>query len=1002
MLYAGTNLILGVPVDVTAGFQAAQVCEIWSPSRGRRVGGYLMVSSIESLGTVGVEGIIYVTFSDLPYGLNGNDYIAEGDALRLAGDPTVQSLISGPFQNFTTNTGASVLGRSFVEPLYESSRHDLYMVESNGSVRSAFPFNSDCLLGTVYSPILFDYTGLVVVARTQAPRGHWNGLGSRLGVLLTRQHLFVCRHYPLEGDLIHGFDELQSYTRIKRAKSEQSMQGVFRPGNGYMEPSSYPTWYVSSTGRNVLVDHPEVPPSTWGSFSDFAIQTFKFPFPATVFPPLMAVTNTPSLHFTDDDPVLVVNNSWMTASLMRGRFGASSSVSTFNNPWPAIPSGAFLNDMTSMLSVGDSGSILLYNHPDGTVCLGAIFSASWSYGLQISQSGVFQDCTPPPFDQEGACNFDDRACTTTGGTGSSIFTHAQMLAINVILNDTTWQVTPASMQSSVPEKNISPSDIVDTSPRWLILDAPASSSSSSSSSSYSSSSSSSSSSSAQATPPCIPPGILDGCPPMRDVTYDITTESPSTIHSEFGILSEVSVFGGGHGDSFPVDFATAGAVIVGEALPTLGQIRLRSSSSIGKGDVVSCLVNAKILRDLGDVSHRSLEDTLEGANSGLPERMGEALRMNVLLNAASMRNETGIDPSAPTERSAIYGSESLSWMDEKISTVGHKPISWGYAANRNPSVILSMAGSPDGTFIAFATDVGVIFADTTSGVVIGAPAGWSDIGGVFKISVQESSMIFFGRESILEYDTVSRQALLVPLDGVGGSVDDAGLRGQTYVVSSGNIIYSKPGASMSFIRRGGLDFDSDGVNDAVTLISDTNPSLVVFGLNFAISSDGYRFSRGAGTLPFSPTVAKRMNGFMVFGGSTGVFYDSRIPVFGAPSPTQLSIPTMADGTDITYESCNSIVVISSVGSDGQVRDEYMVCGFSTGHVVTVQPVTESGSGLGGSQSVTLQASAISYSGISCVHHVGYIGGRVVMAGFNEWKFMDENRINRLVSGIPLS
>ena len=416
MLYAGTNLILGVPVDVTAGFQAAQVCEIWSPSRGRRVGGYLMVSSIESLGAVGVEGIIYVTFSDLPYGLNGNDYIAEGDALRLAGDPTVQSLISGPFQNFTTNTGASVLGRSFVEPLYESSRHDLYMVESNGFVRSTFPFNFDCLLRTSYNPIVFDYTGLVVTARTQAPRGHWNGLGSRLGVLLTRQHLFVCRHYPLEGDFIQGFDAGQSYTRLKRAKSEQSTEGVFRPGNGYMEPSSYPTWYASSTGRNVFVDHPEVPPSTWGSFSDFAIQTFKFPFPATVFPPLMAVTNTPSLHFTDDDPVLVVNNSWMTASLMRGRFGASSSVSIFNNPWPAIPSGAFLNDMTSMLSVGDSGSILLYNHPDGTVCLGSIFSASWSYGLQISQSGVFQGCTPPPFDQEGACNFDDRACTTTGGT----------------------------------------------------------------------------------------------------------------------------------------------------------------------------------------------------------------------------------------------------------------------------------------------------------------------------------------------------------------------------------------------------------------------------------------------------------------------------------------------------------------------------------------------------------------------------------------------------------
>jgi hypothetical protein len=80
----------------------------------------------------------------------------------------------------------------------------------------------------------------------------------------------------------------------------------------------------------------------------------------------------------------------------------------------------------------------------------------------------------------------------------------------------------------------------------------------------------------------------------------------------------------------------------------------------------------------------------------------------------------------------------------------------------------------------------------------------------------------------------------------------------------------------------------------------------------------------------------------------------------------------------------------------------MVCGFSTGHVAVAQSVSVNNPGLGGSQSTTVQASTPSASGIGCVHHLAYVGGRVVVAGFNEWKFMDENRINRLVSGIPLS
>ena len=50
----------------------------------------------------------------------------------------------------------------------------------------------------------------------------------------------------------------------------------------------------------------------------------------------------------------------------------------------------------------------------------------------------------------------------------------------------------------------------------------------------------------------------------------------------------------------------------------------------------------------------------------------------------------------------------------------------------------------------------------------------------------------------------------------------------------------------------------------------------------------------------------------------------------------------------------------------------------------------------------LSVSDVMQSGLSSVQAICQVGDRIAIAGYNEWKFLDDNRINRIVSGVPLS
>ena len=138
MHYCGTKVQLELPLSSVADFGTGDVCRIFSPSRGRKVGDWFMVIAVTA-SSDGISGKIRVTFSVPPFG-SGNDYIADGDYVEKPNG--IRSNILGPFFNFYDNTASLRTGRGFLEPLYNPERHDLFTYDVDGSnVRASFPLN---------------------------------------------------------------------------------------------------------------------------------------------------------------------------------------------------------------------------------------------------------------------------------------------------------------------------------------------------------------------------------------------------------------------------------------------------------------------------------------------------------------------------------------------------------------------------------------------------------------------------------------------------------------------------------------------------------------------------------------------------------------------------------------------------------------------------------------------------------------------------------------------
>jgi len=138
---------------------------------------------------------------------------------------------------------------------------------------------------------------------------------------------------------------------------------------------------------------------------------------------------------------------------------------------------------------------------------------------------------------------------------------------------------------------------------------------------------------------------------------------------------------------------------------------------------------------------------------------------------------------------------------------------------------------------------------------------------------------------------------------------------------------------------------------------------------------------------------------LVYGGKSGVVYDRQLAWNASGSDGRLlEIPESSDGVSMTGVSCNSIFVFRSITQDGSLRDDYMICGFANGHICVVKqkidPIVLS--------STDLEAEIPQPTGMDCVHHLLEASGRIAVVGFNMWKYVDGNRVNRIVSGVPLS
>ena len=466
MYYTGTNLIGSLKVADATKFARANVCEIFTfrdGGAGRRVGSLAMVSSVSG-------DTVNLTFSSLPIGIN--DHIEQGDVLRLFLNPDVSSEIIGDFMDF--NDGSPHVGKSIDEPNYDAERHDLLNYESDGSTPlGTQPINFLCMRDSDFSPLSMDYTGLVYAGRTDAPRGHRNGMGSRIAVLITRQHLLMCDHYPPTTDTMYACADSVRFTITKRTNTEQGSTGFTYNalGNGVMILNRYPEWYMMQNGgETVRQKYSDIPMSAWSQFHDAVVQTFKNPVPARINPIRLGVTADPDRHFAVDSALAFVNNSWLTVSAMRfvSVVNQMAQAKVVNSPWAVMPSGVRLTDMQHCVAAGDSGSLLLHRHSQGTIFMGAALSGGTAYGLTVSSDGTFS-CTPPAFDGSGICSFDDRSTNSVINTGVSLLTPDMKRVLEIILSDLSWQTTQLQNPSN-PNKNISETDIIHTSAFFVDLD----------------------------------------------------------------------------------------------------------------------------------------------------------------------------------------------------------------------------------------------------------------------------------------------------------------------------------------------------------------------------------------------------------------------------------------------------------------------------------------------------------------------------------------------------
>jgi hypothetical protein len=458
---------------------------------GRSVGTWGILT--EKTPTVGNQGYLKVRHKDAnnhPGPGDPNDWITQGDIIAKAPlSLNINSPISGPFINTTVNG----ISTNYYQPIdnFNPDRHQIF---NYNPLNQTIPTskNSSVLINTDFAA--FNYSGLCFFERIlDKPRqyGGWNSLGNRLQVMLTRQHIMVCGHYPVT--LSKNFfvtDGTNFYSRKTRrtiSPSEYSIppnssnQPVI--GSGYMVPAQYPIWYaLQNPGKDILDEYPDLTLADFSVFADFLIQTIKNPVPENAtaifalnkkrFKLVPELTNKPYLLIQSSFHFAGINIYGSEYSTIYGidSLSAGTSSSFYVENISTIPQNILTTDFLNGFYSGDSGSALVfkYTKPDETTVYlsgGLVFNRTGDDRVNFNSDGTYQSCS--------LINVSDPPCsplltyTSEGLTsGFSVFDEKSYKVLEIILKDKSWQITASNrIIPNEPELNIEESDLIDTLPR---------------------------------------------------------------------------------------------------------------------------------------------------------------------------------------------------------------------------------------------------------------------------------------------------------------------------------------------------------------------------------------------------------------------------------------------------------------------------------------------------------------------------------------------------------
>jgi hypothetical protein len=307
MYYSTINQLVTLTVTgSTAGFAVGDdiVVQSSTPKTNIRIAGFT--------GNNGRTLLVKLTSSSVAAAaITPNSPFIKGDYIYKVSNPSLTAAVHS--DNWITQTAAypytSQDATWYGEPSYNPARHELFTY-SNGTHGVPTGYNSSFYQGTMFALTGTDMSCILMLSRPNVPFGWWNGLGSRLSCLLTRQHMLKIAHYPCDANELKCVSSDGTVHTVRGLTRSQHLSsvGVVIPddgsfptglsacGNGIMVLNQYPNWYKLKTGREIYEDY-DLDPTLFSTtnfstpFSEYYIQTFKTALPTTVKPILMPTIN---------------------------------------------------------------------------------------------------------------------------------------------------------------------------------------------------------------------------------------------------------------------------------------------------------------------------------------------------------------------------------------------------------------------------------------------------------------------------------------------------------------------------------------------------------------------------------------------------------------------------------------------------------------------------------------------------------------------------------------